>query len=134
MSKCYAGTKAELMTRILQRFNLSHPCSAPLQLVAHTNAHALRLLRTVHGMAMCITDSPGPTTWKGVILRLDQYTSDELRPHVRCPSPGSKYPAQITAVLQKSADELAHIAAVAFQHVRISSWFPCLDDIAAKEV
>ena len=32
------------MIRILARFGLSHPCSAPLDVVAHSNMHAMLLL------------------------------------------------------------------------------------------
>ena len=42
-----AGAKPQLMVRLLEHFGLSHPCSAPLQVVAQHQAHAAVILNTV---------------------------------------------------------------------------------------
>ena len=39
-----AGTKAQLMVRILAYFGLSRPCSAPMLVVAHSKVHAILVL------------------------------------------------------------------------------------------
>ena len=36
------------MVRLLRCFGLSQPCSAPLQIVAHTQFHAIRILAAIH--------------------------------------------------------------------------------------
>ena len=45
-----AGTKAELMVRILARFGLSHPCSAPSLVVAYSRINAMQLLSGIHAV------------------------------------------------------------------------------------
>ena len=38
------------MVRVLERFGLSHPCSTPMQIMAHTNMHTFVVLAGIHSI------------------------------------------------------------------------------------
>ena len=44
------------MVRILKHFGTSYPCSAPLHLVAHKQAHASTVLRGICEIRHCVTE------------------------------------------------------------------------------
>ena len=56
------------MVRLLARFGLSHPCSAPMQIVAHTNMHTFVVLAGLRR----ITSRYGNGHWKVPEITADQ--------------------------------------------------------------
>ena len=132
MTRCYAGTKAELTTRILRQFHLSHPCSAPLLVVAHLHAHALRVLRTAHALADCVPIESLSNPFALLVRFIAALTPHELVPVVKTPRRWD----HITAAQRRVAEELAHTAAGGLREstMTVSKWIPILHVIADEEM
>ena len=66
----HAGVKAQLMVRLLKHFGLTHPCSAPLQIVAQHQCHASGILRCVNKLAYTTGHSVCNSVYTDMVTRL----------------------------------------------------------------
>ena len=109
------------MVRLLERFGLSHPCSTPMQIVAHTSLHTFVVLAGVGNIMSRFVDSG----WKHPKINADQGAVcqklcvqyiDPLAPLIAWSSTHPKWNSYSKCSLSRDLDMPAELCGIASAH------------------